>query len=335
MPESLELPLRLMQLINGFQVTQALHVAVTLRVPDLLADGPRSVDDLARVTATHTPTLYRLLRALSAVRVLEERPDRSFAGTPMSELLRSDRPASFAGWAAYVGRPYHFSAWANLLHSVRTGENAFAALHGESVWEYRAKHPDESEIFDEAMTSISRMQTEVLLASFDFGRFRRIADVGGGRGALLAAILEEHPSVEGILFDQPHVVTGAAEILRGAGVDKRCRVVAGSFFESVPEADAYVLKRILHDWEDEPAAAILRVIRAAAPKHARVLAIEQLVAPPNQGAPAKFMDLAMLVSAGGRERTREEFAALYASAGFTLAAVHPAGPVQVIEGALA
>ena len=332
MPEPADLPLALMRMLNGFQVSQALSAVVTLRIPDRLASGPRSSEQLAADTETHAPSLYRLLRAVAALGVFEERPGRSFAATPLSELLRSDRPLSLAGWATFIGRPYYWQAWSHLLHSVRTGETAFTDLNGVDVWAYRAERPDESAIFDAAMTSLSRFQAIALLAGYDFARFRRIADIGGGRGALLAAILQKHTGAEGILFDQPHVVAGAGELLRGAGVDGRCRVVGGSFFESVPEADAYLLRGVLHDWDDERSAAILRTIHAAAPSGARLLVIEQLIEPPNQGAPAKLSDLNMLVSPGGRERTREEFAALFEAGGFTLTGVHAAGRTYVIEG---
>lgn len=335
MPDPIDFPLRVMQLVNGYQVTQALHVAVTLRIPDRVGGGARSSDELAEATGTNAAALYRLLRALAAIGVFEERPGRCFAATPISELLRLDRPFSFGGYAAYVGRACNFAAWAQLLESVRTGETGYATLGHGSLWQHHAAHPEDHASFDAAMTSLSRLQTGLLLRAYDFGRFRRIADIGGGRGALLAGILEKHPACEGVLLDQPQVVAGAEENLRAAGVAERCRVVAGSFFDAAPVADAYVLKSILHDWYDAPASEILRAIRKAAPAHARLLVIEQLVGPPNEGAPAKWMDLAMLVSAGGRERTREEFAELFASAGFSLTAVHPAGPVNVIEGALA
>ena len=169
------------------------------------------------------------------------------------------RRSRLKGWADFVGRPYHWSAWADLRHSIETGESAFQHVHGADPWEYRARDHEESEIFDRAMTDLTRASARALLDSYDFGRFGVVVDVAGGRGALIAALLGEYPSLRGVLFDQPHVVAGAAEILAAAGVADRCEVVGGDFFDAVPPGgDAYVLKSIIHDWEDEEATSILR-----------------------------------------------------------------------------
>jgi DNA-directed RNA polymerase specialized sigma24 family protein len=312
----------LMGMVNGYQVSQAIHVAVTLDIPDRLADGALSADELA--VDAHPRSLYRLLRALAGVGILHEDAEQRFSLTPLGAGLRSDAPASPAAWAAFIGRPYYWSAWSHLLHSVRTGENAFNTLHGTDVWTYRQQHPEESETFDAAMTALSRRATAAVLDAYDFGAFDVVADVGGGRGALLAALLERHPHMRGILFDQPSVV---------AGVDlgERCQVVGGSFFERVPEgADAYLLKAVIHDWEDEPSIAILRTIRVAAPA-AAVLLVERRLGPPNAEPAAKLSDLNMLVGPGGRERTPDEYAALLDAAGYTLVGETPAGAVSVIE----
>jgi hypothetical protein len=315
----------LLRLINGYQVTQAIHVAVTLDVPDRLAQGPLTADELAAAADAHPPSLYRLLRALAAVGILHEDAERRFALTVLGEGLRRDAPDSPAGWAAFVGRPYHFGAWSHLLHSVRTGETAFKAVHGVDTWTYRAEHPEEGETFDAAMTALSRRVTAGVLEAYDFSRYGLIVDVGGGRGALLSAILARHPGARGILFDQPGVVAGAQP-------GERCEVVGGSFFERVPEgADAYILKSILHDWEDAPAIAILRSIRQAAAPGSAVLVIERQLGPPNAEPAAKLSDLNMLVGTGGRERTLDEYAALLDAAGYAIAGETPAGPVSVIE----
>ena len=323
----------LRRLVNGYQVTQAIHVAATLGLADLLTDGPRGSDDLAAATGTHAGALYRVLRALASVGVFREEPGRRFGLTPLGECLRADAPEPVGPWAAFVGRPYHWQAWAHLLHGVRTGETAFRHAHGMGVWEYRAAHPEEGAIFDRAMTAISRRQADAVLAAYDFGRFGSVVDVGGGAGAFLAAVLARHPAVRGVLFDQPHVVAGADEVLRAAGVADRCRVVAGSFFEAVPDGgDAYVLKNIVHNWEDEEATAILRGCRRAIGAGGALLAVDRVLAPPNEGAAAKSMDLQMLVGAGGRERTREEWDDLLAAGGFRFVGVTPtASDVSVVE----
>ena len=324
----------LMRLVNGYQVSQAIHVAVMLGIADLLADGSRSLDELAVATGAHARSLYRLLRALASVGVFREEADRRFALTPLGDCLRSDAPEPVGPWAAFVGQPYVWETWAQLLHSVRTGENAFRHTHGTGVWEYRAGHPEASAVFDRAMTANSRRVAEAVLAAYDFSRFAYVVDVGGGQGALLAAILAKHPSARGVLFDQPHVVAGSEGVLRAAGVAERCRVVGGSFFETIPEqGDAYVLKAILHDWEDEEAAAILRACRRVIGPDGRVLVIERVVGPPNEDAESKLSDLNMLVGPGGRERTRKEFEVLFSGAGFRVVDVVPTRAlVSVIEG---
>jgi hypothetical protein len=293
-------------------VSQAIYVAATLRIADLLADGSRASDDIAAATDTNPDALYRLLRALATVGVLREEEGRRFALTPFGEPLRSDAPDSIHGWAALMGRPYYWQEWGALLHSVRTGENAARHVHGMSTWEYRAAHPEESEIFDAAMTSLTRRANAALLDAYDFGRFATVVDVAGGRGALLAALLARYPDMRGVLFDQQHVVTEAE-------VPDRCSVVAGSFFDGVPGGgDAYLLKWIVHDWEDEEAEAILRSCRRAIAPGGTLLVIERVVRPGPDAAEVAFADLNMLVAPGGRERTLDEFATLFARAGFRL-----------------
>jgi hypothetical protein len=324
----------LMRLINGFQISQAIHVAAVLGIADRLKDGPRSAEELAAATGTHARSLYRLLRALAAVGVLHENADARFASTPMGDCLRSDAAASVASWAAFIGRPYFWQAWGHLLHSVRTGENAFRHLQGMDVWTYRAEHPEDGIAFDRAMTSLTRGVVEAVVGSYDFGPFPCVVDVGGGQGALLAAILGAHRGMRGILFDLPPVVAKAGDLLRQAGVADRCEIVSGSFFERVPEGgDAYLLKAILHDWEDDAALAILRICRRAMRPGRRLLVLERLIGSPNEQPETKFSDLNMMVMPGGQERTREEFAALFAAAGFRLVAVTPTGTrMSVIEG---
>ena len=320
------------RMVEGYWVSQAIHVAATLGIADLLAEASRTSDELAASTGTHPPTLYRLLRALASAEVLQELDGQRFELTSLGQQLRSDVPGSIAGWAAFVGCPSHWQAWDGLLHSVRTGKSAFEHVYGTDVWTYRSTHLDESAVFDRAMTSLSRLANAALLATYDFGRFRTIVDVGGGNGALLASVLAAHPVIQGVLFDQPHVVSGAAALLEDSGVANRCRTVGGSFFESVPQgADAYVLRAIVHDWDDDASIRILTVVRQALAQGSRVLIVERVIAPPNEGRDAKFSDLNMLVMLGGRERTREEFAALLESSGLRVERVLDAGTFSVIE----
>lgn len=321
----------LLGLINGFQITQAIRVAATLRIADHLKDGPRSAKELAFLTQSNPDALYRLLRALAAVGVFREDEGRSFALTPMGDCLREDSATPIGGWAEHVGSPAYWQAWGHLLHSVRTGDNAFRSLHGMDVWEYRSRHPEANSVFNRAMSDMSKGGSEAVVNVYDFSSFSRIVDVGGGHGSLLAAILRDSPRAYGTLFDQPQVVAGAGARLRELGVIDRCNIVGGSFFDAVPEGgDAYILRHIIHDWEDGEAIAILQSCRRAMQNSAKLLLIERTVAPPNQ-LPGKFSDLNMLVAPGGRERTGDEYAALLASSGFELMRVLPAGSFSVIE----
>jgi hypothetical protein len=327
----------LRRLVNGYQVTQAIHVAAVLGIADLLGDGPRTSDELAVATNSHPETLYRLLRALAGVGVFREEQERRFSLTDLGACLRSDAPEPIGGWAVFVGESYHWQAWSALLHSVRTGENAFQHVHGTDPWTFRARHPELSAGFDRAMTDISRQLSAAILAAYEFGRFGRLVDVGGGNGAFLAAVLAQHPAMRGVLFDQPHVVSGAGLVLAAAGVADRCQVVGGSFFEAVPEGgDAYLLKAILHDWEDAPCVQILRTCRQAMADGTALLVVERELGRPNQDPDAKFSDLNMLVGPMGQERTPEEYAALFTAAGFRFVGFTPSAvDTGVYEGVAA
>jgi hypothetical protein len=314
----------LMRLVSGFQVSQAISVASELGIADLLGAGPRDADDLAASTSSHPRSLYRLLRALAGVGVFREDADGRFALTPLSDCLRSDATGSVAAMAAFFGQPDYWQAWGDLRHSVQTGEYAFRHAHGMSPWEYRALHPQAGAAFDQAMTGRTRAEADAALAAYDFGRFGTVVDLGGGQGAFLATLLTRHQGARGVLFDQAHVIARAQPVLEAAGVADRCRIEAGNIFESIPaEGDAYVLKHVLHDWQDEDALAILRTCRRVIGSGQPLLVIEWVISDGPEGAVAKLLDLAMLVSPGGRGRTREEWAALFATAGFRLANVFP------------
>src|SRR3954468_11515667 len=315
----------LRRLVNGYQVSQAIHVAATLGVADHLADGPRTSDDLAVAVGAHAPSLYRVLRALAAVGVVREEDGRRFALTPVGDCLRSDAEEPVGGWAAFVGRPYVWRAWDGLLDAVRTGENAFERLHGVDAWTYRIEHPEEGAIFDRAMGDLTRRSHPSTLAAFDFSRFGTVVDVGGGNGALLVALLGAHRPMSAVRLSLPHAIAVAERRIADAGVGDRCTAIAGSFFDRVPAGgDAYVLRAGLHDWEDEPATAILRRVREAARDGATLVVVERDLGPPNEVPEPKFSDLNMLVTPGGRERTIAEYGALFAAAGFRLVAGPPA-----------
>jgi hypothetical protein len=307
----------LLAMVRGYQVSKAMAAAAELGVADLLRDGARPVDELAAVTRTDPPTLYRLLRALAAVGVFHEDGARRFSLTPIGEYLRRDHPQSVDPLVRMFCADYEWQAWGALDHSVRTGDNAAVHALGMDVWEYRRRHAEHSELFDAAMRTLSRSATAGILAAHDFGRYGVVADIGGGTGALLASVLRAHPAVRGVLYDQEHVVAGAAAVLADAGVADRVTVLAGDFFAGVPHgADAYLLRTILHDWPDDDATRILDRLREAMEPDARLVLVDAVVGPPNEDPGSKFLDLMMLVSAGGRERTEPEWAALLARSGF-------------------
>lgn len=305
--------------LDGKRVSQAIHVAATLGIADLLKEGARSSNDLAAATNSHPGTLYRLLHALAAAGLFHEHGDKSFSVSPLGECLYSDAEQPVEPFATFVGRPHQWQAWGALLHSVRTGENAYLHVHGVSLWEYLTEHTEEARLFNRGMTGNSQGLAEAITPAYDFSAFGRVVDVGGGQGAILARILAAHGTMRGILFDQPDVVAQAGPILEAAGVADRCDMAGGNFFETVPMGgDAYILKRILHDFDDVASLAILKVCRQVIRPDGKLLIMERIVAPPNEGLETKISDLNMLVSPGGQERTADEFAALLATAAFRL-----------------
>lgn len=314
---------QLLALVRGHRLTEIVTTAARLGIPDAIAGGRTDLEGLAAVTGTHAPTLLRLLRALAAAGVLHEGPDGRFALAPAGEAMRTDVPGSAAPWVALLDRAYVREAWANLEHSIRTGENSFTSLHGEDVWAWRGKHPDEGALFDRAMTAQSAGVGRAVADAFDFSGSSVVADIAGGAGSLLAGVLRANPQLRGILFDQPSVVGRELEV-QAPDLADRCAIVGGDFFEAVPAgADVYVLKAILHDWEDPESIAILRNIRAAMPPSGTLLVVERVVGPPNEDLEGRLSDLHMLVMPGGRERTRDEWTRLLAQGGFRLDDVRP------------
>lgn len=323
----------LMRLINGHWTTQAIYVAAQLGLADALAEGPRRVDELASEVQAEPQALYRLLRALASFGVFTEGEDGRFALTPAAEGLRSGVDGSLRGMAIHTAAPWHWAVWGELLHSVRTGATAVSAVHGQEWWDYLAGDREAAAAFHQAMTDHARAAYAAVPAHYDFSGFDTVVDVGGGQGALLVSILSRSPSVRGILVDQPDVVQRAQHHFEAAGLSDRSEVVGGDFFASVPKGgDAYVLAMVLHDWSDEAALAILRRCREAIPMHGKLLVCEMVVPPGNEPSFAKLLDLEMLIGVGGRERTEEEYRALFAEAGFTLERVVPTPtPFSVLE----
>ena len=315
---------QMLQMLHGFVTVQALHTAAFLGIADLLASEPRSLSELAAATGAHQPSLHRLLRMLTATGAFRQEADGRFAVTPLGAMLESGRPDSIREWALFAGAPEVWAVWAGLRDSVLTGQAAFPAVHGMPMWEYTTAHRDLGALFDGWMTRQSWQQNAALVAAYDFSPFRLIADVGGGQGSTLAAILAAHPSLAGILIDLPHVVSHVPPLAE-AGVADRCQVIGGDMFASVPSgADAYVLKRVLMSYGDEDAERLLRNCAAAMAEGGRIVAVDIVMAAGNDPTPAKPFDILMLlVQPGALIRTEDEFRQLFTAAGLRLTKVIP------------
>jgi hypothetical protein len=320
-------------MLSGYWLSTSLYVAAKLGLADLVKDGPRTVQDLAESTGAHGRSLYRLLRALASVGVFAEDDQGRFGLTALAERLRSDVPGSQHALALMMGEE-HYRAWGELEHSIRTGQNAFEKVYGKGIFDYLAHHPDLARIFDAAMVGVHGQETPAMCDAYDFSAFGTLVDVGGGNGSLISLVLQRTPRLRGVLYDLPHVVERAKENLRHGGVLDRCATVGGSFFESVPgEGDAYLLRHIIHDWDDGRCLQILGNIRKVIPPTGKLLVVEGVVPPGNGPSFTKLLDLTMLVVPGGMERTEQEYRDLYARAGFRLGRIVPTrSEVSVIEG---
>ncbi len=323
------------RMVATYFISHVVRTMAVLGLADHLADGPRTVAELAAATDTHPPTLARFLRAAAALGLCTTEENGYVQLTPRGELLRSDAPDSMRSFALVVAAPYVQRAWEGLPEAIRTGEAAFPQVYGRDFWEYLAAHPEESARFDGAMSGVAGGRADALLAARGLSDIETLVDVGGGRGRLLATVLAAHPKLRGVLFDRPEVVAGADEFLTATGVRDRCTLVGGDFFVDVPEGgDADVLAQILHDWPDEQAVAILRACHRAMAPGTRLWIIEQLVQPGDAFEGAKLNDLLMLVLFAAQERTADEFRSLLEAVGFGKITVHPTTPPwSVVEAA--
>jgi ubiquinone/menaquinone biosynthesis C-methylase UbiE len=322
---------RLERMLGGFAVTHSIYAAAKLGIADLLAAGPRTTEELAGLAGVHAPSLYRLLRALASVGVFTETAPATFALTPTAERLRTNVPDSLRAWAIVTAEIVARS-WDDLMHSLQTGQPAFESVFGMPVFEYFQTHPETAAAFDHHQAQGGRALHAAVARSVEFGANDTVIDLGGGNGSLAGAILERHPELRAVIFDRPHVIERARAAANPA-LDNRCEFIAGSFFEHIPPgAGAYLLSRVLHDWDDDQAATILDNCRRAMRTDARLLVIERLVPPGDEPHESKFMDLNMLLIAGGRERTEHEYRALLERSGLRLDRVIDTGTaVSVLE----
>ena len=321
-------------MILGFEATQLIYVAAKLGIADHLSDGPKTSDELARSVGAHPRSVYRLLRALTTLDIFAEAGDGRFELTPLAEPLRTDGPDSMRTWAIMWGEEWTWRAWGDLLHNVTTGENAFGRAFGMGLFEYLQRNPGAADTFNRAMTHGTRGTLEALSKGYDLSGTTRLVDVAGGHGLLIVSLLRENPDLCGVLFDLPSLIEGARGLIEAEGVADRCELVAGDFFESVPEgADAYLLKWIIHDWDDDRAVAILKNCRRAMRDGGRVLVVERIVRSETDAGPTRRADITMMVLPGGQERTEPEFRALLEAAGLRLSnVVETDSDLSVIEG---
>jgi SAM-dependent methyltransferase len=328
----------LREILFGFRATRLISVAAELGLADLMADTPRGSGELAALTQSDADALHRLLRGLAQIGVFRQDPDGRFGLTPLGECLRSDVPGSQRAFARLLGHDAWWRAWGDLLHSVRTGETAFRHAHGKSLFDYLTDEPSFVPIFNAGMAASSTAVTQAVVAAYDFARFGTIVDVGGGTGSLLTAILRAHRQPRGVLFDLPVSRERAEAAIAAAGLTERCHFVGGDFFAGVPAGgDAYVLKQILHDWDDERSAAVLEQCRQAMAPGGTLLVVEYVLPAGNEPAPDEtLMDVTMLVFTGGRERSAAQYAELFGRAGLRLTRVVPTdSPHRIVEGVAA
>jgi hypothetical protein len=322
------------ELILAAWVSQGITAVADLGVADALAAGPLPIDELAGKIGADPDALGRLLRALIGKGIFAQRDDRRYELSPLADLLRSDVPVSMAPMARFIGARQHREHWSLLTEAITTGSAVVPALRGKGFFDYLGDEPEFGQIFNDAMTGLSGLSIGPVVDAYDFTRFGTIVDVAGGHGRLLAAILASAPDAQAVLYDLPEVIAGAPALLRESHVAERVRLAEGSFFDGVPQgADAYVLKHIIHDWDDDESIQILRNVRSAAAPGAALLLVETVIPEDGSASVAKWTDMEMLIINDGRERTANEYRRLFDEAGFEMVGVvDTASRFSVIEG---
>jgi O-methyltransferase len=324
---------QIVEMVMAQFVSRLIHLTAMLRLPDHLADGPKTAEELAQLTATHAPALYRVMRTLASLGVFTEDDSHRFALRPLGEALKSGTPSHAA--ALIMGGDIIARSLDSLLYSVQTGKTGFQKSLGMPLFDWLGSHPAEASLFNQTMVGIHGMEPPAVAAAYDFSVFKTVADVGGSTGNLLTTILARHPAPRGILFDLPHVVSHAPAFIAQRGLTDRIQIEAGSFFDRVPPgADAYILSHIIHDWNQEQCLTILGHCRRAMGADGRLLLVEMVLPPGDTPHPGKMLDIAMLAVPGGEERTEAEYAALLDQAGFRFTRVVPtASLVSIVEAA--
>ncbi len=321
------------QMITGYWTSQAIYAAAKLGIADLLKEGSKNTEQLAEESGTNSDALYRLMRALASVGIFVENEQKEFSLTPLAELLRSDAKGSKRALSMMTGDE-QFQAWSEIIYSIQTGNTAFGKVFEKPLFDYLGENPEKAGIFDAAMTGIHGRETGSILDAYDFSGIKVLADIGGGNGSNMIGFLQKYTEMKGILFDLSHVIERAQPNIENAGLEDRCQLASGDFFESIPkEADAYLMRHIIHDWDDEKSLAILRNCHAAMPKNGKLLIIESVIPSGNEPFGGKFLDLVMMLIPGGKERTEVEYRTLFEEAGFELTKIVPTNSeLSIIEG---
>lgn len=330
-PNELPPPAQLMTFIVGRWISQPIYVAAELGIADMLAEGPKSIEELAQSSQSHAPSLYRMMRALASVGIFFEAEAKRFELTPMAECLKTGAMRSIA---LMFNSDWSDKAWGYFLDSVKTGSTAFEKAHGMPVSDWLEKNPQAARVFNDANAIKADSSHRSIVDAYDFSGIHTLTDVGGGLGILMAEILVANPLMEGIVADTPSVIQATRKMIRARGIKNRCKAVKCDFFRKIPSgSDAYLMSNILHDWSDEQCQTILTNCHLAMKTESRLLVVEMVIPSGNEPSVAKLLDLEMLVITGGRERTEAEFDNLFASSGFKLSRIIPAQEsVCIIEG---
>lgn len=325
---------RLGGIVNSYVITSAVNAVIRLNIPDILGDGEVDIDTLAKQTESNTDSLYRVLRLLASMEIFTETKDRVFANSESSQSLRSDVADSQRAMIEFISDPMHFELYADMLPTIKDGRPSSEHRFKKNIFDLFEENPDEQARFNDAMTNLSKNAIRAVLEAYDFSGIETLVDVAGGHGVLLTAILQKYPELKGILFDLDHVVSGGKIRIEELNLSDRCSTESGDFFKAVPVGDAYIMKHIIHDWDDERSLKILKNIHSAMAKTGarKLLLVEMILPGRNVNHPSKFLDVEMMMLPGGRERSEEDYSVLLEKAGFKLTrVVATKGPNNLIE----
>ena len=321
---------QLMNFIVGKWISKPIYAAAKLEIADMLATGPKSIEELAKESQSHEPSLYRMMRALASVGIFWETENRCFELTPMAELLKKGAMRSFA---LMFNSDWSDKAWGYFLDCIKTGDTAFEKAHGMPVSNWLKKNSYASEVFNEANAIKAASSHREIIEVYDFSGISTLTDVGGGLGVLMAEILKANSFLKGVVAELPSVIQETRKMIQKLDIEERCKVAECDFFENIPSgSDAYLMSNILHDWTDEQCKIILKNCHKAMNKESKLLIVEMVILPGNDPSIAKLLDLEMFVTTGGRERTESEFKSLFKSAGFKLSrTISTKGNISILE----